>query len=155
MASCLVLAALAVPIFSRGDGVSEYSGIEAHKMKEMAALLGYHFSPKRSSLMEQLVSMNLLELCHPQIQKLFDILENGKRPMSMVEEVVPLIKSLREDKQYSKYADGIDELLVVRTLEQLAKVSINSIFHSLPHVEHNNRMLLDGMTMTKLFIGAV
>ena len=71
MASCLVLAALAVPIFSRGDGVSEYSGIEAHKMKEMAALLGYHFSPKRSSLMEQLVSMNLLELCHPEIQKLF------------------------------------------------------------------------------------
>jgi translation initiation factor 3 subunit A len=123
MASCLILAALAVPIFSKGDGVSEYDDVETHKHKEMAALLGYHFSPQRSSLMEQLVSMNLLEICPPQIQQLFDILENGKRPMSMVKDVVPLIKWLRENEQFSKYADGIDALLVVRSLEQLAKVS--------------------------------
>ena len=63
------------------------------------------------------------EICPPQIQSLFSILENGKSPLTMVKDVVPLIKWLRENDDFKKYADGIDELLVVRLLEQLSKVS--------------------------------
>jgi translation initiation factor 3 subunit A len=122
MASCLTLASMAVPVFSMGDNISNIDQLEAHKAKEMAGLLGYHFSPERSSLMEQLSTMNLLDMCAPQIRTLFHILENGQRPISMVKEVVPIIAWLRGNETFMKYADGIDVLLVVRLLEQLAKI---------------------------------
>ena len=123
MACCLTLAALAVPIFSRGDSVSSHANNSINRNKEYSRLLGYHFNPGRESLMEQISSMNLFEICPPQIQSLFSILENGKSPLTMVKDVVPLIKWLRENDDFKKYADGIDELLVVRLLEQLSKVS--------------------------------
>jgi translation initiation factor 3 subunit A len=122
MANCLTLASMAVPVFSMRDNISTVDQLEARKAKEMASLLGYHFSPQRSSLLEQLSTMNLLEMCAPQVRTLFHILEKGQRPMSMVKEVVPLIAWLRENDNFKKYADGIDVLLVVRLLEQLTKI---------------------------------
>ena len=128
MASCLTLAALAVPIFSRGDSISSHANNTMNRNKEYARLLGYHFNPGRDSLMEQISSMNLFEICPTEIQTLFNILENGSKPMSMVKEVVPLVKWLRANDDYKKYADGIDELLVVRLLEQLSTVSYFHIY---------------------------
>ena len=45
------------------------------------------------------------------VETLFNILENGIIPMSMVKEVVPLVKWLRANDDYIKYAVGIDEFL--------------------------------------------
>ena len=68
MACCLTLAALAVPIFSRGDSVSSHANNSINRNKEYSRLLGYHFNPGRDSLMEQISSMNLLKSALPKFK---------------------------------------------------------------------------------------
>ena len=126
MASALVLAALAVPVVPKSISISSYPNDEADKHKRMATLLGYQFSPDRSQLIKQVKGLGLVDQCDGDVQELFDILENQYCPLTIVSSVSPLLSRIRSIANFEAYASGIEELLLIRLVQQLGKVSFEN-----------------------------
>ncbi|UKJ87758.2 eukaryotic translation initiation factor 3 subunit 10 [Theileria orientalis] len=109
LCSKCVLAVLAVPNYQKHSlKATEFStslATSTYEMqKRMSTLLGYNTIPTKESLHSSLALKNVLPLADPNVQKLYDLVENSNS-MKMCVQMVPLLNKFEE--KTSEYAEKL------------------------------------------------
>eukprot|EP00640_Fibrocapsa_japonica_P000291 CAMPEP_0113937048 /NCGR_PEP_ID=MMETSP1339-20121228/3751_1 /TAXON_ID=94617 /ORGANISM="Fibrocapsa japonica" /LENGTH=893 /DNA_ID=CAMNT_0000939673 /DNA_START=127 /DNA_END=2808 /DNA_ORIENTATION=+ /assembly_acc=CAM_ASM_000762 len=95
------------------------------KHSRMATLLYFNSDPNRSALLEELMSKDMLSEVDPVLKDMYLQVEKTFKPLTLVSDLQPTLKWLKEHKTLSMYAHPMERLLVLRTLGQLS-----SIYHT-------------------------
>lgn len=68
------------------------------------------------------VSRNILQRVRPELRELYNILEDQFHPLSICAKVEPIIMSLAQDEELSKYVEPLHEVILARLFQQLSQV---------------------------------
>jgi translation initiation factor 3 subunit A len=152
MASAVLLAALAIPVYAAGPGTSaayntETAGTpleidrERDKKFRLASLLKHEAATSREALITEIVSKGVLRNARPEVASLFHLLEEEFAPLALISRAEPCLAQLRQEigptlssagtlggsasalaHSLAQYVPNLEKLLVFRTLQQLGKV---------------------------------
>ena len=120
LANSTALAALIVS----GSQVEEEVFTHRHEgAARLAQLLGFKKeTPSRAKLLQLLNSQGILAECNDVVQAIYDLLENRFLPLSLSAELAPLLQQLSTDERLSKYVPPLQQLVILRVLQQLSTV---------------------------------
>ncbi|GBN84083.1 Eukaryotic translation initiation factor 3 subunit A [Araneus ventricosus] len=144
LSSRVVLAVLSIPFDSDIlDSVTENnSAIIVKKQRLLSSLLNFSNIPTRKLLMKNLNIYNILQSSHPEIQDLFNLLENEVDPLNMNVRLKKSINSISElDNQITskQYFPSLFAVSTVRLLSQLSMIyetlTLSKFFSLVPFVE--------------------
>lgn len=139
MASAVVLAALAIPIYAgSGPGASSStsalggSGLDVDnerdkKSKLAAALLKHSSLPSREALLGELVAKGALKLVRPEVAALFRTLQVDFFPLTLVARSLPVLEKLRKEAGPTVASSG--------TVGGSGGVAANSLSQYVPNLE--------------------
>ena len=149
MAAAVVLAALAIPVYSTGAPGSSAAPTnspldvdsERDKKSKLAALLKHSSMPSRDALLAELVAKGALKMVPEDVRRLFSIAQREFAPLKLISEARPILDRLRKatgpvvtstgtlgggstaaSNSLSQYVPNLERLLVLRTLQQLSGV---------------------------------
>ncbi|UKK00168.2 eukaryotic translation initiation factor 3 subunit 10 [Theileria orientalis] len=137
-----VLAVLAVPNYQKhSPKATEFSTsltTSTYEMqKRMSALLGYNTIPTKESLHSSLALKNVLPLADPNVQKLYDLVENSNS-MKMCVQMVPLLNKFEDNtSEYAeklKSASGLNGVGVT-TLASIRRAGDESLYCYYPKIK--------------------
>ena len=147
-ASSVLLAALCIPtVADNSSGASDdgavkikssvHDDIAKDKTARMASLLGFHTrNPTRQALLSELRAKNIMADVPAYLRDLYKLLEENSNPLTLVENVKPLLDRLRTetegDASLSAYVKPITSVLVLKLMHALS-ASYHSI--SLDHIK--------------------
>ncbi|KAK7018490.1 eukaryotic translation initiation factor 3 subunit A [Favolaschia claudopus] len=114
LAGQVLVSALAVPV-----GLS--SSEEPAKAR-LTALLGLTKPPTRAGLLKEALSRDVLRRAPKPIKELYNVLEVTFDPLTLCENVAPILKELRASSDYAPYVPLLQRALLSRLLSQLAQV---------------------------------
>lgn len=155
LASGVVLATLAIPVYSAGGGGAGGAGAggdpsleadagERDKRSKLAALLKHPFIPSREGLLAEMAAKGVLRAARPEVAALFRAMETEFAPLTLISTAAPVLAALRADaaSPLAVYAPNLERLAVFRTLQQLSQVYSN---YSLAAFD----ALLAGLSLTR------
>ncbi|KAG7194041.1 eukaryotic translation initiation factor 3 subunit A [Scheffersomyces spartinae] len=121
-ASVLVLSTLAIPqksIQSNETLVDDKMG----KNTKLTTLLNLNAVPTRDSLLQIILSKNILEFVEPEIKHLFNVLNGGNfHPLTIKKLVIELFKKIQQDDEYKRYIPTLTEVILIRLFQQVSQV---------------------------------
>eukprot|EP00516_Mucochytrium_quahogii_P002100 CAMPEP_0203749038 /NCGR_PEP_ID=MMETSP0098-20131031/3735_1 /ASSEMBLY_ACC=CAM_ASM_000208 /TAXON_ID=96639 /ORGANISM=" , Strain NY0313808BC1" /LENGTH=1021 /DNA_ID=CAMNT_0050637967 /DNA_START=190 /DNA_END=3255 /DNA_ORIENTATION=- len=123
MASCVLLSAMSIPLQTSKVGTT-YSHKDSQKQKnrKMAQLLGFDINPKRKSIIQDLLENAILDVVLDDVKELYFCLECEFQPLQLVKRVIPLLNKIKEDEKLGRYVKALENLLIVRCVNQLSNV---------------------------------
>jgi len=123
MASCVLLAAMSIPLQNSKAGrtITE-EGMQRDKNRRMAQLLGFDINPHRKSIIKELIDNGILESVFDEVKQLYLILEEEFTPLDLVHKTMPQLKFLRDQERLNSYVKPLEKLLVVRLISQLSTI---------------------------------
>eukprot|EP00512_Aurantiochytrium_limacinum_P004623 CAMPEP_0171496992 /NCGR_PEP_ID=MMETSP0958-20121227/7013_1 /TAXON_ID=87120 /ORGANISM="Aurantiochytrium limacinum, Strain ATCCMYA-1381" /LENGTH=1031 /DNA_ID=CAMNT_0012031163 /DNA_START=207 /DNA_END=3302 /DNA_ORIENTATION=+ len=123
MASCVLLAAMSIPLKTAKAGTTYGSkSVEKQKNSKLARLVGFETGADRETLMKELVDNDILELVTPEAREVFLQLERCFAPLKLVSQVAPILEKFKADERLQHYVQPLEKLLIVRVISQLAQV---------------------------------
>ncbi|GBG31832.1 Eukaryotic translation initiation factor 3 subunit A [Hondaea fermentalgiana] len=123
MASCVLLAAMSIPLKNAKAGTTYGSkSVEKQKNNKLAVLLGFETTTDREALMKELVDDGILELVTPETRVLFLQLERSFAPLKLAAKAGPILNKFKADERLQHYVEPLEQLLIVRVISQLAQV---------------------------------
>lgn len=153
MASAVVLAALAIPVYSAGPGASTSYNTESaagagsldfdnerDKKSKLATLLKHASMPSRESLLAEINAKNVLKYVRPEVANLFNLAESEFSPLTLIARAEPSLAKLR--------AEGGPTLSSAGTLS--ASTLTQALAHSLAQYVPNLEKLLVFRTLQQL-----
>ncbi|XP_078358114.1 eukaryotic translation initiation factor 3 subunit A-like isoform X2 [Oculina patagonica] len=127
MASRVLLATLAIPIpvsLSETEKHLELDEVAREKSRRLAGLLGLQTVPTRTSLINDMLKMNIQQHIMPQLQDLYQYLERDFSPLQLCSRVNTIFEFLQENEELelSQYIKPLQEVAIVRLLKQVSQV---------------------------------
>jgi len=141
MASAVVLAALAIPVYASGTGtsaaynteagaggaqVTEYAN-ERSKKAKLAVLLKDSVVPSREVLVAEILAKGVLRVARPEVAALFALLEGEFNPLSLISRAAPTLANLR--------AATTPTLAAAGTLSSAGAAAAHSLSQYVPNLE--------------------
>ncbi|XP_028173592.1 eukaryotic translation initiation factor 3 subunit A-like isoform X4 [Ostrinia furnacalis] len=126
MACRVLVAVLSVPLPSlhpEFDRFVETDKSPVEKAQRLAVLLGLAQPPTRTSLLKDVVRLNVVALASPQLQQLYSWLEVEFDPLAICHNVKGVIKSLQEEPNspLAQYTSALNDVALVRLIRQVAQ----------------------------------
>jgi len=143
LASGVVLATLAIPVYAAGAGGAggagggltgaggeaalEVDAGERDKRSKLAALLKHPVIPSREGLLAEMAAKGVLRAARPEVTALFRAMETEFAPLTLIATAAPVLAALRADASspLAVYVPNLERLAVFRTLQQLSCVYSN------------------------------
>ncbi|XP_074614008.1 eukaryotic translation initiation factor 3 subunit A-like [Acropora palmata] len=127
MASRVLLSTLAIPIpvsLSETEKHLELDENAREKSRRLANLLGLQNIPTRSSLVNDMLKMNVQQHIMPQLQDLYHFLERDFSPLKLCARVNVFFEFLvnNEELELSDYVKPLQEVSIARLLKQVSQV---------------------------------
>lgn len=116
-ASQFLISVLAIPIINN-QNVDD----EKNKMSRLTALLHESEVPSREKLLQRALSKSVFSMVSAEVKELYKLLEVQFHPLSICQNVAPIIKSFSENEQFSKYVKPLHHIILTRLLQQLSQV---------------------------------
>ena len=120
MASGVLLATMAIPVEGRKEVDRE--DVERENNRQMAELLSMDGNPSRASLLKTLVKEGVLDRASPEVKQIYQLLEKDFQPLTLVQRTKPMLDAVAVNPTLQVYRKPIENLLVVRLLDQLSQV---------------------------------
>ncbi|CAH0758473.1 unnamed protein product [Diatraea saccharalis] len=126
MACRVLVAVLSVPLPSLHPEFDRFVDTDkspVEKAQRLAVLLGLAQPPTRTSLLKDVVRLNVVGLASPQLQQLYAWLEVEFDPHSICHNVKGVIKSLQEEPNspLAQYTHALNDVALVRLIRQVAQ----------------------------------
>ncbi|XP_050667768.1 eukaryotic translation initiation factor 3 subunit A-like isoform X2 [Leptidea sinapis] len=126
MACRVLVAVLSVPLPSlhpEFDRFVETDKSPVEKAQRLAVLLGLAQPPTRTSLLKDVIRLNVVALASPQLQQLYSWLEVQFDPLNICHNVRSVVKALEDDPNspLSQYSTALNDVALVRLIRQLAQ----------------------------------
>ncbi|XP_063368848.1 eukaryotic translation initiation factor 3 subunit A [Cydia amplana] len=126
MACRVLVAVLSVPLPSlhpEFDRFVETDKSPVEKAQRLAVLLGLAQPPTRTSLLKDVVRLNVVGLASPQLQQLYAWLEVEFDPLTICHNVKGVIKALQEEPNSPlvQYTNALNDVALVRLVRQVAQ----------------------------------
>ncbi|XP_073948086.1 eukaryotic translation initiation factor 3 subunit a isoform X2 [Choristoneura fumiferana] len=126
MACRVLVAVLSVPLPSlhpEFDRFVETDKSPVEKAQRLAVLLGLAQPPTRTSLLKDVVRLNVVGLASPQLQQLYAWLEVEFDPLTICHNVKGVIKALQEEPNSPlvQYTSALNDVALVRLVRQVAQ----------------------------------
>lgn len=127
MASRVLLSTLAIPIpvsLSETEKHLELDENAREKSRRLANLLGLQNIPTRSSLVNDMLKMNVQQHIMPQLQDLYHFLERDFSPLKLCARVNVFFEFLlnNDELELSDYVKPLQEVSIARLLKQVSQV---------------------------------
>jgi len=144
MASCVLLAALAIPPYTRAAAAATdaQAEVERDRAARMAAILGFPPDPKRAhgeqltrtGLLTELQAKGVLNIIPQEVKDIFALLESDFNPLELCARLAPLLEKLPgltaalspaapvEAADMGAYAPALKRCAIIKTLHQLSQV---------------------------------
>lgn len=135
----IVLSALVTPFknaytnyVTKGDELFEYEkDIEAQTCHRMMGILKLNAVPSRNNLMNLIENNNILSNCNDNIKTLYDLLEKESNPLIIAKKSESILKVLKSDERYEKFANLISKNLIIRSVIQMSTLYDSVSFNRL------------------------
>ncbi|RKP35324.1 hypothetical protein BJ085DRAFT_36559 [Dimargaris cristalligena] len=123
IASHVVLSTMAIPIINPTLRVATMS-IDENKVRDtrLGNLLGLTSSPKRATLISDLIGSGVLSKVSPELRDFFYLMEEKFHPLSICRSVSPYLIKFHGQPEFAKYAKSLQVCLVTRLFQQLSQV---------------------------------
>ncbi len=124
LANTLTLAVLSIPLGSNRSGITENEEErERAASQRMAKTLGFDENVDREMLLNDIVdNLNIIEYVSNDVRELFNALETDFDPLGIAERALPIVRSFADNENYKLYSSSLENLIINRSLIQLAKV---------------------------------
>ncbi|XP_012284100.1 eukaryotic translation initiation factor 3 subunit A [Orussus abietinus] len=127
MANRVLLATLSIPLPSAHpefDRFIETDKSPLEKAQRLAILLGLPQPPSRTSLLRDIVRLNVVSLASPQLQDLYSWLEVEFDPLKLCGRVDAVIQALQADETSPllQYIRALQDVTLVRLVHQVSQV---------------------------------
>jgi translation initiation factor 3 subunit A len=126
LASAVVLSSL---IISGGQQTADLhdidalTGVEHEGNIRLAQLLGFKKeSPSRQRILAAVQQSGVMDEASDLSKRIFRLLETQFGPLTLYAQLKPLLEQLRGDAELSKYVQPLEQLTVIRVLQQLSTV---------------------------------
>ena len=124
MANKVLLATLSIPLPSAHpefDRFIETDKTPQEKAQKLAVLLGLSQPPSRSSLIKDIVRLNVVNLASPHLQNLYSWLEVEFHPLELCIRVDTVVENLQQDefKPLLQYIPALQDVTLVRLVHQV------------------------------------
>eukprot|EP01041_Mallomonas_annulata_P007659 gene7659-15674_t len=121
-ASNTLLAALCIPSIKDTVNALEDDDMALEKNQQMAMLLDFQSNPTRQALLVEMVGKGLLTDVLPELASLYDLLETKFTPLTLVKQLLPILKVIKAHPQLTCYTLPLQRIIVLRLIQQLSKV---------------------------------
>ncbi|RVE47922.1 hypothetical protein evm_007436 [Chilo suppressalis] len=126
MACRVLVAVLSVPLPSLHPEFDRFVDTDkspVEKAQRLAVLLGLAQPPTRTSLLKDVVRLNVVGLASPQLQQLYAWLEVEFDPHSICHNVKGVIKALQDEPNspLAQYTTALNDVALVRLIRQVAQ----------------------------------
>lgn len=127
VASKVLLSILCVPFWERQNSSRQKDelfvfNMNREKNMKITTLLGSSTIPTRDSLLMDLQNRKIIDQVYPELQGLFDVLENNFDPLNLCHKIPPVVDFISEKPQLKPYAEFLQKVAAVRMVEQVCKV---------------------------------
>jgi len=121
--SSLLLATMSIPLGESQEEIFDFD-LQKEKNLRMASLLSFGAvtMPKRSQLVEELNLKNISTQVLPELTDLHFLMEKKFNPLQLCQLVKPKLDYLTTQPTLKQYAKPLQNLLIIRLLQQLSKV---------------------------------
>ena len=125
MASCVLLAALCIPLNDTGSSIGG-NDVDRDKELRMSALLGFAQRPTREGLIADLSSKSIVKEARSELKGLYSIMEKEFLPLQMMKTLKPVTDFLESsdggEESLAQYVSPLRKVAVTGMLMQLSKV---------------------------------
>ncbi|KAJ2371009.1 eukaryotic translation initiation factor 3 subunit A [Coemansia sp. RSA 2607] len=124
VANNVLLSTLAVPIIKPSSRVLSAAAKEnKHRTQRFTNLLFLNQAPTRVSLVNSLVSGEVLSRVRPELRPLYDLVEEQFHPLSICKKIAPILEGqIATHESDSKYGTLLCNVILTRLLQQLSQV---------------------------------
>ncbi|KAJ3131240.1 eukaryotic translation initiation factor 3 subunit A [Physocladia obscura] len=124
MATIVLISALSIPIISANKTRSTTADTDDNKPRDqrLTNLLRVSKTPTRESLLKEALSKPVFSRIRPEVRELYSILEVDFHPLSICKKIAPIITKLSNQKDLTKYARPLHQVILTRLLQQLSQV---------------------------------
>jgi translation initiation factor 3 subunit A len=121
IASCTVLAALVVPLDNLTEEARNNWTYESDDNPYLSEILQCDAIPSRASVIQMIISENILDYADDNVKILFNQLEQGFSPFTVFKKIKPCLDFLSKSSELAKYIPPLEDLIIKRLLQRLAK----------------------------------
>ncbi|KAJ2720668.1 eukaryotic translation initiation factor 3 subunit A [Coemansia sp. Benny D115] len=124
VANNVLLSTLAVPIIKPSSRVLSAAAKEnKHRTQRFTNLLFLSSAPTRVSLINDLVSSEILNSVRPELRPLYDLVEEQFHPLSICKKLAPILsEQIATNENDAKYGTLLCNVILTRLLQQLSQV---------------------------------
>lgn len=121
LATNVLLATLVIPVTAEKSASEGYLEIDStqEKQQRLALLVGLTQPPTRASLIRDLKAKNVLKYVAPELQMLYQWVEDEFHPLQLCDKVTPLLEYIKKDENLDKYTQPLHQTVLVRLLQQV------------------------------------
>ncbi|KAI9505827.1 eukaryotic translation initiation factor 3 subunit A [Coemansia spiralis] len=124
VANNVLLSTLAVPIIKPSSRILSAAAKEnKHRTQRYTNMLFLSTAPTRVSLINDLISNDILNRVRPELRPLYDLVEEQFHPLSICKKLSPILsEQIATNESDSKYGTLLCNVILTRLLQQLSQV---------------------------------
>ncbi|KAJ2793610.1 eukaryotic translation initiation factor 3 subunit A, partial [Coemansia helicoidea] len=123
VANNVLLSTLAVPIIKPSARVLSAAADNKNRTQRFTSLLFLSSPPTRVSLINDLVTRDVLSRVNPELRSLYDLVEEQFHPLSICKKLGPVLsEQIATDPDMGKYGQLLCNVILTRLLQQLSQV---------------------------------